>query len=160
MNSPTVRSTTKFMFCDSCAISFRSEAQRQPRLERRQSSIRTRRPDGVSPCARHSMSASSRLLPEPVGPTMHNTSPGFRTIQPLGALRSCRTRRGSSTSAAPAPRPPRCASTSAASASTWASNCPRSMPTCESRLSLRPKATPPGCGRVSRHRRRSMRESR
>ena len=82
--SCTDRSMTKFMFCDSWATSLCSVEKRH--LASGFSPLSsTLRPVGVSPWATHSMSASRRLLPEPVGPTMQSTSPALTCSSRTGS---------------------------------------------------------------------------
>ena len=72
--SCTDTSITKFMFCVSCAMRWFPREKRSS-SESALPSKSTVRPVGVSPRAAHSMSASSWLLPEPVGPTRLTISP-------------------------------------------------------------------------------------
>ena len=84
-NSCTVRSMTKFMFCESWATSF-------PPVENLLSRsgtdplMRICRAVGVSRWARHSISSSNLLFPEPVGPTMLTTSPGVTVSSSISGL--------------------------------------------------------------------------
>ena len=74
-NCPTGRSSTNCMDCESSATRWWESSVRSLAVPPPESS--TRRPLGESPSESHSMSASKRLLPDPVGPTSANRSPGL-----------------------------------------------------------------------------------